>query len=736
MHNNKPSIAILVICLLIFTISLDVFASYEGSESNNNSEGITYSSDYGYSLLSDDCKTIYDKLLIACENFDSDIFLSGTCNELDVTYDGIELTNNEKYEIYTYFVYDNPQYFWLDRTVGITDDSISLVCDSRFVTKSAREKAWSTIKATIDNYVNAFNHTEFKNDYEKEKFIHDIIINNTTPCGSSYNPNESYKSNIEGVFGQEKTADSCGYGKAFALLMNATHQKCVSLKCTCKTNHMISVLSAVNIDNKWYWNDVYRDDTEDLPATDYLNFSDAIFKEQYRISFQPSPVAPFSYELPPMSDTKYVLKTAQKPVFVMNLDDSMKINNGEDFTLKVKIENDDNVSYEWYKDNEIIEGQTSDTLIINGAKAENSGIYKVCAICTVGDSSESEFSNECVVNVPSETKIISDLEKSMLAKEGETVILFVSAKGENPLTYQWYKNDILLGNQTQAGIIFTNVSLLDTGNYKVKVTDSASKSVESSVCTLLVIKNEQNDDLSNIDKPLNFDDEQMDNITVPVIKLQNLDTVYEKINSNSKDVIKCADIYYNKEQSGMLKATVEIDTSDISMSQIGSDEKFRSDMTDVLKSLASLNIDKPTRSFELFSQRFDTQNNFKVMTFSKDMQFPFPVDVTFIFNESDNSKDDYCFYYFNDEEKALELCQKSLRMNEDTFKVRLSHCSEYVISPKEINVLEMPYLAVGSDENIQNADSDTQNPNTSQGSKTFITCIFAITSLYIINKHK
>lgn len=824
MKNLRSLVFLLIILILSVALHFTSATSYKYKDIINNNDELIYNCNYGYNLLDDNSKIIYNKIKSKCDNFDYDTSSIELGDELIVSTEDFDLSFTEKIKILNYFIYDNPQYFWLNSMHGINDNYISLKCHKKYATKLSRDTAWNTIKTTIDGYISAFNNANLKNNYEKEKFIHDIIIDNTTPCFSSWNPNEYYKSTIEGVFCDYKTADSSGYGKAFTLLMNATGQKCICSKCICKENYMTSGVCAVNIDNNWYWTDVYRDDLNNSISTDYLNFSNITFNEQYEISHQPDLMVPFIYEFPQMSDTKYEIAKIQKPVYTLNLETDMQIKQGEDLTLTINVEDYDNVSFVWYKDDEIIEGETSDTLIINNTAKENSGTYKVCAINSEGALTESEFSNECIVTVLAPPKITTDLQPAILANEGGTVTLSILAEGEKPLTYEWFKDDVLLENQTQNSLIIENANLLDSGNYKVIVTDNNMQAVESSICNLSITKitpikiindlqtsvleyegnpvalyvtaegknpltykwyrndvllENQNkncilfasaslldsgkykvqitDSLQQtiessvcnlviVKKPLLVNaitpnqeqlnnDEHLDNITVPIIKLQNLDTVYENINSKSENTIKCANIYYNKEKSKAIKSTVEINSSDISSNQLGSNEEFNTNMIEILKSIASLNIDSPTRSFELFSKRFDTRDDFKVMTFSKDMKFPFSVKVTFTIPDSTLNNCNYYFYYFNDEEKALDLCEKTSVTNNKKFKVELNHCCEYIISPKEISVLDIPYQ-INENNEIANEIENNKNPQTSQNKNLLYVSLLSITALYCIKRFK
>lgn len=732
MGKKRYLLIFLFMLICVLSCPVIVFATDSNLRDSNSSQEIKYSSDYGYNILDEKSKEIYDKLKEACEDVYTDMYGDKLLN-IKVTAGDSVLSQQEMEKIRYCFLMDNPQYFWITDKKLVTKDFIILLCDNRFSEKSVRNEMWNQIKTTIDNYITDFNNANLESDYEKQKFIHDIIITNTTPCKTSYKktsykPDESYKSTIEGVFGEYKTADSIGYGKAFSLLMNATGQKCIYTQYFCMGNYMVSGVCATYIEDSWYWTDVYRDDIETAESTEFLGFSNITFNQQY---IRGGMIA----QLPIISDTKYVSMTAQKPVFIKNLSDSLKVNTGEDFTLEVNLENNDNVSFEWYKDGEIIEGENTQSITIENASNEDSGVYKVCAICSVGENVESECSIECMVSVITPLKIVSDLVSSVVIDEGEDVILSVLAQGEGDLIYQWFKDNRLIENQSDGILWIENASTEDIGNYYVRITDSELNTIISSVSQLYVISRPEEFNFGNIEQPIEEEEREYDNLTVPVIKLQDTNAVYEKIDSNNNEVIKCADIYYNAEKSKVAKATVEIDTSNIDTEYINSSSKFKSELIEILKSIASLNIDKPTQSFQLFEKRFTTDDDdYMVMTFSKHLEFAFPVKVTFTVDNNDFNNDDCYLYYFNDEEKILELYQDNLNFNNNAFIVNLSHCSEYVISQGEITVSDFSELF--DNQNSEKDNSNKENPKTSVNTMVPTLLILILTLLYILVKSK
>lgn len=56
---------------------------------------------------------------------------------------------------------------------------------------------------------------------------------------------------------------------------------------------------------------------------------------------------------------------------------------------------------------------------------------------------------------------------------GRKVVFISSAEGTTPFTYVWYKNNVVIPNETQSTLTIENVSGNDAGTYKVRISNSA-----------------------------------------------------------------------------------------------------------------------------------------------------------------------------------------------------------------------------------------------------------------------
>lgn len=86
-----------------------------------------------------------------------------------------------------------------------------------------------------------------------------------------------------------------------------------------------------------------------------------------------------------------------------------------------------------------------------------------------------------VIDVP----VITLQPESQNVDEGENVVFSVAATGTEPLTYQWYKDDVAINGAVSSSYTLQSAVLVDSGNYFVTVSN-AGGSVSSQSATLQV----------------------------------------------------------------------------------------------------------------------------------------------------------------------------------------------------------------------------------------------------------
>ena len=124
-----------------------------------------------------------------------------------------------------------------------------------------------------------------------------------------------------------------------------------------------------------------------------------------------------------------------------------------------------NLTYQWYKDGNIIKGATNPNYRINNVKPSDAGRYtvKVCnqAGCVT--------SKEAVLEIKGRIRIVEQPE-SQTINEGSTVTFSVTVTGTSitPL-YQWYKDGEIIKRAIGSSYTIRHVKLSDVGKYHVKV---------------------------------------------------------------------------------------------------------------------------------------------------------------------------------------------------------------------------------------------------------------------------
>lgn len=127
-------------------------------------------------------------------------------------------------------------------------------------------------------------------------------------------------------------------------------------------------------------------------------------------------------------------------------------------------------TYEWYKDNVVIVGQTAQTLTLNNVNATNAGVYKVKI--TRGGVCEVTSNNATLTVVPLPVVNITPLSPGFCA--GGSVLLTANTTTPN-VTFEWRKDNVIIGGSTNT-LLATTV-----GNYTVFAIGAAPTNCRSLV---------------------------------------------------------------------------------------------------------------------------------------------------------------------------------------------------------------------------------------------------------------
>ncbi len=157
------------------------------------------------------------------------------------------------------------------------------------------------------------------------------------------------------------------------------------------------------------------------------------------------------------------------------------VNLGEPFQLSVDAGGSSPLTYQWFKDNQPVEGATFATYPIAAAAAGDSGSYHV----TVTNPASSATSPSVSVSVIIPPGIATQPDATS-APLGQPAALSVVATGTSPLTYQWFKDGQPVPSATAATLTFAALAANDAGLYSVSIANAAGV-IQSSPVQLLVI---------------------------------------------------------------------------------------------------------------------------------------------------------------------------------------------------------------------------------------------------------
>ncbi len=171
-------------------------------------------------------------------------------------------------------------------------------------------------------------------------------------------------------------------------------------------------------------------------------------------------------------------------ITIYNQPKNKTIENGNSLNLYVNAgSRKDDLSYQWYKDGNAIDGATSSVLTIGKASKADAGSYYVVIKNSLG-STKSNSAN-VTVYIPLS---ITEQPSGVTVNEGDSSSISVTAVGENP-GYQWYKDGNAIEGATSSSYTIESASMADAGNYYVVVTDE-NDSVKSRTVAVNVKKME------------------------------------------------------------------------------------------------------------------------------------------------------------------------------------------------------------------------------------------------------
>ncbi len=268
---------------------------YDASETQNVIKGSeryrsvwdTYSTNYYYNLLSKEQRELWDKLddmcygyLVGTESLTSRSSYydknSGKTNYYyltkSVAYDSTKLSTEGAYDTVLLFYFSNPQYYFLESSMGARFGFAQMSVNVSFANGASRQAATKRIESEIQSWLAEINLEE--TDWAKEKKIHDMICEKVIydPYYNDVSSNP-YNQTIYSVFCTNSTV-CAGYSQTMQLLCNA-----VGIDCGVVTSEEHE-WNIVRLNGAWYYVDCTWNDEDNGYGYQYFNRSSQYFMSE------------------------------------------------------------------------------------------------------------------------------------------------------------------------------------------------------------------------------------------------------------------------------------------------------------------------------------------------------------------------------------------------------------------------------------------------------------------------
>jgi hypothetical protein len=171
-----------------------------------------------------------------------------------------------------------------------------------------------------------------------------------------------------------------------------------------------------------------------------------------------------------------------QPVKIVMQPEGVDVILDDSVSLAATVEGTEPISYTWYHDNELVEGETGNTLHLDRVKPADAGGYHL-VVTNPGGTDKTQLVNLTVLLPPE----ITHTTGSLSVIERESAKLSVTAKGSGSLAYQWSKDGHDLENATSPVLHLSNVAPAAADEYTVTVSNAAGQAV-SDAMTLTVIE--------------------------------------------------------------------------------------------------------------------------------------------------------------------------------------------------------------------------------------------------------
>lgn len=161
---------------------------------------------------------------------------------------------------------------------------------------------------------------------------------------------------------------------------------------------------------------------------------------------------------------------------------SVTVAQGRPVVLRAAAAGSDPLQYQWFKDGRSISGATQSELRLAAAANTDGGSYAL----RVSNAAGSVESNLAILKIKIPPAFVQH-PASLETIQGESAVFRVTVSGSAPLEYQWIKDGIALPGATQPEYSIDTVTATDTGDYSVRVANSAGQAESQSAFLAVIV---------------------------------------------------------------------------------------------------------------------------------------------------------------------------------------------------------------------------------------------------------
>jgi hypothetical protein len=154
------------------------------------------------------------------------------------------------------------------------------------------------------------------------------------------------------------------------------------------------------------------------------------------------------------------------------------------------------MSYQWFRDGELMPLETNRSLLLEGVKPVNSGSYNVKISNQYGEA-QGDGINVLVTGPP----VVSADYRQLKISVGGDLNIDVSVSGMAPVYHQWYKNGKVIQEATSSSLTIQNAKASDAGDYRLVASNSYGQTPGPTISVQLI----KDSDLDGLEDSVEID---------------------------------------------------------------------------------------------------------------------------------------------------------------------------------------------------------------------------------------